>query len=147
MICGYGYKRTEADLEAIGAETVWIDTNRERTERAAMMQPGALRKGYTLRLLGINDLAGNPRANEKWLAMLKERGVTVEVIEPPKPAPKKRGPKPKFNPNAAQDAQIKALMDDPWRTAAYRVRRASEIMGQPVTYHQLYHRYVVKAQD
>lgn len=142
---GYGYRRTEADLRAAGAEVVYIDVSKERTERADMLRDGGLREGDTLIVLSENDLGGNPRANAKWRGMIEAHGVTVDVRPPAKPPAKLGGRPRKFNPDPEQDRQIGDLFHDPTRTKAYVRRRASEIMGHVVRYDQLYYRYVTKA--
>lgn len=139
MIIGYGWKRDENDLRAEGAERVYVDTKRERPERAFALAVGALRDGDTLLLLHWNDLGGNKPASDRLARWLAGRGVVVKVS----PNNKRFTPKgkAKFVPTAEQDTQCRALWLDPERPAAYKLRRIGEIMGKPVTRGQLYYRY------
>ncbi len=138
----YGWCREEAELTALGARRVYIDFNRERPRLADMLQPGALRNGDTLVLMAESDL-GVGRALAKRRRLIAERGATIDVRGPNEPS--KIGGRPsKLTPDEKQDAELAALMADDTRTIAYWERKASEIMGHPVKYAQLYYRYVTK---
>lgn len=139
MKIGYGYRRTEKDLHEIGAERVWIDTSRERTECADMVKHG-LRGGDTLLLLSHNDLGGSSRAHARLRKVIEAMGVEIEIIEPDKP-PAKMGRPRKFETTQDQDEAIAAIWYDEAYTEAYKVRRASEIMGREIKRHQLIYRF------
>ncbi len=140
MIVGYGWKRDEKDLLAEGAERVYIDTKKERPERAAALAAGSLRKGDMLVLLHWNDLGGNKPASDRLSRWLFGRGVDITVSQnfaryTPKGAAK-------FIPESAdQDAEMRELWLDPERPEVYKLRRIGEIYGKPVARGQLFYRY------
>ena len=139
MIVGYGWKRDENDLLAEGAERVYIDTKKERPERAAALAAGSLREGDTVLLLHCNDLGGNKPASDRLARWLKERGVMIKVS----PNSKRYTPKgaAKFVPDETQDAQCRELWLDRERPESYKLRRIGEIVGKPVARGQLFYRY------
>ncbi len=139
MIVGYGWKRDEKDLLAEGAERVYIDTKKERPERAAALAVGPLRKGDTLLLLHWNDLGGNKPASDRLDRWLFSRGIAITVSQnyqryTPKGAAK-------FLPDDDQDPQCRELWLDRERPEAYKLRRIAEIYGQKVGRGQLFYRY------
>lgn len=147
MKIGYGYRRQEADLLAAGAEKVYIDISPQRTERNDMFKYG-LREWDkkspqdTLILLSLRDLGGSPKAD----AMMKERieamGVIIEVVTlPGGKEPGRIGRPKKYDPTPEQDAQIRKLWLCWHYTEAYKLRRAAEIYGAPVTRGVLFNRY------
>ena len=135
MRVGYGFRRDEAALTDAGAEVVWLDTSKERTERAAMIQTG-LRKGDTLVLLSIRDLGGSAPADKVWRARIEALGVTVDVIE----IEAETRPK-KFDPLPDQCARLRAMWLDGLQSEKYRLRRCVEIYGAQVSKGQLFGRY------
>ncbi len=139
MIVGYGWKRDEQDLLAEGAERVYIDTQKERPERAAALAAGALRAGDTVLLLHLNDLGGSRPASDRLARWLEGRGVAIKV------SPNSRRFTPrgaaKFTPDADQDPQCRDLWLDPERPEVYKLRRISEVYGKPVARGQLFYRY------
>lgn len=141
MKIGYGYRRTEKALRDAGAERVWIDLSKERTERADMVSAG-LRAGDTLVLLSIRDLGGSAKADAMWKENIEAMGVTVEVCEPVDEQEARPVGRPKkFDPTPEQDDQIRKLWLCWHYTEAYKVRRVAEIMGHEVKRGVLFHRY------
>ena len=139
MNIGYGFRRTEAALKQAGADRVWIDTSKERTERSDMLRFG-LTAGDTLIVLAENDLGGSARANRIIRDNLTAMGVTVAVVAPETPS-KPMGRPRKFDPTPEQDEQTKEIWLCWHHTGAYKLRRAAEIMGYPVSRGQLNHRF------
>jgi len=82
MKIGYGYQRKEADLEAAGAEKVYVDGTRERRERADLVAYG-LRDGDTLILLSMRDLGGAPKTDAMWKERIEAMGVAIKVVALP----------------------------------------------------------------
>lgn len=136
---GYGWCRTEDDLLAAGADLVFIDYGKERPQRADMLRPGVMRPGDVLILLAESDL-GRGRELAKQRELLAERGVRIDVKADKSPAGNPGRPA-KLSPSEDQDAALAALWADETRNPAYKVRKASEIMGHEVTYAQMYYRY------
>jgi DNA invertase Pin-like site-specific DNA recombinase len=139
MNIGYGFRRTEAALKQAGAERVWIDLSKERTERADMLRIG-LKAGDTLIVLSKNDLGGSARANRIIRDNLTAMGVTVAVVAPDTLS-KPMGRPRKFDPTPEQAEQIKEIWLCWHHTGAYKLRRAAEIMGHSVSRGQLNHRF------
>jgi len=141
MNIGYGYQRKEADLEAAGAEKVYVDVTRERRERADLVAYG-LREGDTLILLSMRDLGGAPKADAMWQERIEDMGVAIKVVALPddKP-PAKIGRPKKYDPTPEQDEQVRKLWLCWHYTEAYKLRRASEICGHPVGRGVLFNRY------
>ncbi len=140
MIVGYGWKRDEKDLLAEGAERVYIDTKKERPERANALASGALRTGDTVLLLHWNDLGGNKPASDRLARWLEERGVTIKV-SPNSARYTPKGAAKLIPENAEQDAEMRDLWLDRERPESYKLRRIGEIYGKPVGRGQLFHRY------
>jgi hypothetical protein len=141
MKIGYGYRRSEADLTAAGGERVFVDISRERQERADMVAYG-LREGDTLILLSLRDLGGAPKADEAWKERIEAMGVEITVAPlPDNKPPTKIGRPRKFDPTPEQAEQIRELWLCWHYTEAYKLRRASEIMGHEVGRGVLFNRY------
>ncbi len=137
MRVGYGFCRAEKSLQDAGAEVVWLDTSKERTERAAMAQHG-LRAGDTLVLLSIRDLGGSAPADKLWRKRLEGIGVTLDVVlKEVRP----RGRPAQFRPAPELDIEIKAMWLDGMQAEKYRLRRCAEIYGCSVSKGQLFGRY------
>ena len=141
MKIGYGYQRREADLLEAGAEKAFVDITPERRERADMVR-FALQGGDTILLLSERDLGGSPKADAMWRERIEAMGVTIEIAprKDDKP-PAKMGRPRRFDPTPEQDAQCRELWLCWHYTEAYKLRRISEIMGQPVTRGVLFSRY------
>ena len=142
MKIGYGYRRKEADLEAAGAEKVFIDVTSERQERADMVAHGGVREGDTLLLFSMRDLGGSPKADAMWRARIEALGVKIEVVEV-KGAERigKPGRPRKFNPTPEQDEQCRKLWLCWHYTEKYKLRRIAEIVGHSVGRGLLFNRY------
>lgn len=129
MKVGYGYKRHEKDLRAIGAEKVYIDITPQRTERNDMLAY-ALREGDELLLLSMRDLGGSAKADAIQKAGIEGMGVTIKVVALPNDAPPKKIGRPKkFDPTPEQREQIRKIWLCWHYTEAYKLRRVAEIMG------------------
>ncbi len=139
MIVGYGWSRDEKDLLAEGATRVYIDTKKERPERATALASGGLREGDTLLLLHWNDLGGNKPASDRLARWLDERGVTIKVS--PNSARFTPQGAAKFTPAVKEDAEMRDLWLDRERPESYKLRRIGEIYGSPVGRGQLFYRY------
>ncbi|MDE4059752.1 hypothetical protein [Phaeobacter gallaeciensis] len=137
MRVGYGFRRDEKALRDAGAEVVWLDTSKERTERAAMAQTG-LRAGDTLVLLSIRDLGGSAPADKQWRARLEAMGVSLEVVQA---EVRPRGRPAQFKPSPEQDAELRRMWLDGLQSEKYRLRRCGEIYGRAVSKGQLCGRY------
>lgn len=137
----FGLNRDPADLRAAGAETVWIDTDKFRHQREAMMANGALRPGDTLLLFYLRDLGGAPRADEIWRKRVEARGVTIRLIGAPDAVPKKRGPKPKYAPDLSRARQDHAIWTDGTKSETERLALISAANGYEVKRGVLHSRY------
>ncbi len=137
MRVGYGFGRSESDLRAAGADQVWLDTSKERTRRAAMIQAG-LHPGDTLVLLSIRDLGGSAPADKMWRRRIEALGVQIEIAQK---QPRPRGRPPLFCPQAPADSKIRETWLDGLQAEAYRLRRCAEIYGGKVSKGQLVNRY------
>ncbi|NOX50676.1 MAG: hypothetical protein GXP16_09090 [Gammaproteobacteria bacterium] len=141
MDIGYGYKRLELDLLARGADRVYIDTNKERPQRADMLEQVALRSGDTLIVMSERDLGGSPKADAKIKKILAERGVEL-VIKPPVSTKQANGrPSTLKSAEAAMLEEMHKAWHNPYWTEAGRVRECSRIAGQPVTKGQMVYRF------
>ena len=130
MIHGYGIDRDPAQLRDLGAEKVWIDVkNGDRAERAALFGV-AVRQGDTILLLSRSDL-GHGREIPRFEAVAAEKGVTIRVVETPKPARLPPGPAPTFRPSYEQDRRIRHYWHGPFKRAE-ALRIASQEMGYAV---------------
>lgn len=137
----FGLNRDPADLRAAGAETVWIDTDKFRHQREAMMRKGALRPGDTLLLFYLRDLGGSPKADEVWREKVEARGVTIKLVAPPAAPPKKRGPKKKYDPDLAAARRHHAIWTDGTKAEVERLALIASDNGAPVTRSTLNGRY------
>jgi len=130
MIHGYGIDRDPAQLRALGAERIWIDTaTSDRAERAALWGV-AMRDGDTILILSRADL-GHGREIPRFEGLAEAAGVTVRVVETPKPARLPPGPAPTFRPDAEQERRIRHYWHGPFKPAE-ALRIATEEMGYPV---------------
>lgn len=130
MILGYGIDRDPAQLRDLGAEKVWIDLkNSDRAERAALFGV-AMRRGDTILILSRADL-GHGREIPRFEALAAEKGVTIRVVETPKPARLPPGPAPTFRPDAEQERRIRHYWHGPFKPGE-ALRIATEEMGYPV---------------
>ena len=94
---GYAYKANPAPLYEAGAERMWYDADGKRLERAKMMEVGQLRRGDTLLLLSLHNLAGSPPAYDRWRDDLTARGVILQMVAndaPPRPVGRPVGYQP-----------------------------------------------------
>jgi hypothetical protein len=112
MKIGYGFRRSAADLKAVGAEKVWIDTSRDRPERSDMFKHGGIREGDTLLLLSLRDLGGSPPADKRWKAQAEAMGVSLEVVTLGKPSARIGAPR-KYDPTPDQYLRHRAIWLDP----------------------------------
>lgn len=135
----YGWCRQESELRKAGADLVFIDWSKERPARADMLKPGVIRDGDDFFVLAESDL-GRGRDLAKQRRLLAERGIAVDVRETKRPAGKSGRPA-KLDPTEEQDVALAAVWVEDLRPPAWKVRRASEIMGHEVRYDQLYYRY------
>lgn len=136
MLHAYAYKADPAPLQEAGAERLWYDADGKRLQRADLMKSGALRKGDTLLVLSIHNLAGSPRTYERWQADLAERGVTLRVVEndnPPRPVGRPR----KYEPSP----EDWAIWVDGHRSEKDRLAAIEARHGSPVTRQTLNGRY------
>lgn len=85
MKIAYGYRCTQEDLAGLGADKVYLDTNRKRPERDAMLALG-LRPGDVVLVRYLRHLGGSPVADRVWRDKIEAKGASVEVV-PPKPGP------------------------------------------------------------
>lgn len=138
-ILAYGYRRSTADLDPLGAgKRVYIDHDHKRRDRAAMI--AALRPGDVVRVLYLRDLGGSPVADRKYRALIEARGAAVEECRPSRP-PAVMGRPKKFNPTPEQDAAIRAVWLDEARSLADRCQGVTDILGARVARFSLYRRY------
>jgi hypothetical protein len=141
-IHAYGYRKIADELRACGAEMVWIDTDRNRFQRASMMRAGALRAGDTLLLFYLRDLGGSPPADQKWKAMIEDLGVTIKIVDPPEGfAPVVLGRPRKYAPDAGGARLHHSIWTDGIRSEVDRLAAISAHYGSPVTRQVLNGRY------
>jgi len=138
-ILAYGYRRTTADLEPLGAAgRVYIDHDHKRRDRAAMLRD--LRPGDVVRVLYLRDLGGSPVADRVWRERVESAGATVEECRPVKPA-RPVGRPATFDPTPDQDQLIRAVWLDETRSLADRCQGVVDIYGAKVPRFSLYRRY------
>lgn len=83
-IIAYGWRRNPAELEALGARKVYVDSNGLREDRGCMLRD--IRQGDVVRVLYMSDLGGAQW--RYWLAKIEALGATVEACAPKgKPLP------------------------------------------------------------
>jgi len=138
MKIGYGYRKHTVDLQAAGAERVYIDTDSARPRRAEMMRRG-LRAGDTLVLLYLRDLGGSPVADTVWRGKVEALGVTIKIVRPVNVRPVGR-PR-KFQPTPEEDAAIRAIWLDGLETEKRRLQRIADYKRQTVGKGALVWRY------
>ena len=130
MIIGYGYKRRESDLVAMGADKVFIDTERARPERAEMMIRKYVRQGDTVLVLHMLDLGGTTLASEQFADKIKAAGAAVSL------APGQwdvRGGRPrKFDPQGDDDDYCRDIWLNEYYTVATKLEKISERLGYSV---------------
>lgn len=138
-ILAYGYRRSTADLEPLGASRrVYIDHDSKRLDRAELLR--SVRPGDIVRVLYLRDLGGSPVADRKFKAMIEARGATVEECRPVK-RPAVMGRPAKFKPTPEQDKTIRAAWLDETRSLADRCQAVADIYGAKVARFSLYRRY------
>lgn len=140
MIHGYAYRHDPQSLEDAGAERIWYDAAPEREKRRDMMGVGALREGDTLLVYSIHQLAGSPRAYDRWITDLKARGVRLRVVEDGAPKPPHR-PR-KYDPDLRRAQRHWAIWTDGHRTERDRLAAIQDENDDvPVTRQTLNGRY------
>jgi hypothetical protein len=130
MKLGYGYKRRIAELEAVGAERVYIDgDNTNRVERRYLFRD--LRKGDTLVLIAMGDL-GAGKGLRNMRAELEDRGVDIVVATPPEDdqEPVQRGRPSAWLPTPEEDDRLRSLWTDVSVDGGYVIDLACAAMGQ-----------------
>ncbi len=132
--------RDPNDLRAAGAEQVWVDLAAGRYQRAAMMQGGVLRKDDTLLLFYLRDLSGSPKTDDRWLARMRDIGVTIKLVDPPA-STKKIGRPKKYDPDPPAARRHHAVWIDGDRSEVDRTATISADYGSPVTRQVLNGRY------
>ena len=142
MIIGYGYKRSETDLRKMGAERVFIDTDRARPERADMMIHKQVRPGDTVLVLHLLDLGGTQMASESFRALIEARGATVKVAPGDWDV---RGGRPrKFDPQGDDDTYCRDIWLNQYYTVATKLAKISKRIGHTVLRSAPDYRYVTK---
>lgn len=131
MIIGYGYRRTEAELRALGADRVYIDHDRTRSNRADMMRAG-VHRGDIVRALYLRDLGGSPVADRVWLKKIKALGARFEEIRPSTPSRPVGKPAAFVPANEAKDAQMRDIWLDGNESEAARLIRLADTHGAVV---------------
>lgn len=111
VVIGYGYRRSEKDMEFLQADVTYVDWNDTREERTEMLGPNGARKGEIIRVLATNDLGGSDKANKKILAIIKRREAVFDERRPPE-VPKKMGRPRKFDPTPDEAFAIWRLWTD-----------------------------------
>jgi len=138
MIHAYAFKANPDPLSE--AERLWYDSDRLRTRRAEMMKSGSLRSGDTLLILSIHNLAGSPRAYQRWRDDIAAQGVEIRVVEsddPPRPV----GRPKVYDPTPPQAREHWATWIDGHRTEKDRLAAIEADYGAPVTRQTLNGRY------
>ncbi len=142
MIIGYGYKRRESDLVAMGAGKVFIDTDRARPERAEMMLSTQVRYGDTVLVLHMLDLGGTSMASDQFADKIKAIGADVKV------APGEwdvRGGRPrKFDPQGEDDIYCRDIWLNEWYSVATKLAKITKRLGYQVSRGGPDYRYVTK---
>ncbi len=134
----YGYERQPEDAPETCGKLVFIDADgTDRQGRADMLV--AVREGDAVIALARGDFGKGAEAHH-IIAAIEAKGGAVDIRTPEKPARRKPGPSPKFQPNPEQDRRIEAL----WRGGMmlrYVIAEASKEYGEAVADHQLKRRY------
>ena len=103
MKIGYGINRRVSDfakaaldLDGFGEPRVWIDTDAKvRPEFSHMLM--SLQPGDTVAVIAMADLGKGGFGQAEAMRKIEAAGATVAVIDAgPAPAPRKRGPKPRW---------------------------------------------------
>ena len=142
MIIGYGYKRRESDLVKMGADKVFIDTERARPERAEMMINTQVRPGDTILVLHMLDLGGTIMASEQFASKVRAKGVDVKIAPGSWEA---RGGRPrKFDPEGDDDTYCRGIWLNEYYTVATKLTKISKRLGYTVLRSAPHYRYVTK---
>ncbi len=132
MKIGYGYRRNAADLTALGAEKVFIDVDRRRSQRDLMLSEGRCREDDEILVLYLRDLGGSPKADIVWREKVEALGATVTERRPvKKPGPGRTGRPKKVNWTEEQTLGAKSRWLGPG-TEAVRLERVEDFIGYKV---------------
>lgn len=140
MKIGYSFQKPIEGLKEAGAERVFYDTSRLRTERADMVRFG-LRDGDTLLLYSLRQLGGSPVADRKWREIVEGLGVTIEIVQG------EHDPRPMGRPKKNADIppedmdRIKAVWLDPLLSERDRIQQCSGIAGRDLSRGWLHGRF------
>lgn len=137
---GYGWKRAENTLAAVGVDAIFIDTKPERPERNALFDAAGIRPGDVVKVLSFLDLGGSQPASDRIAKEIENRGATVEVVGTTEALAGTGRPR-KFSPTQEQDDRIAEIWFSPVYSRAYKLRMVAEIMGEPIPPNRLYYRY------
>lgn len=139
-IFAYGYRRTSAQMEPLGAgKRVYVDHDRKRRDRALMLSD--LRRGDVVRVLYLRDLGGSPVADRIWRERIEAKGATVEIHRPEKPSRPAHRPRSVFDPTPEQAEKIRAVWLDETRSLADRCQAVADVYGRKVSRQVLYHHF------
>lgn len=140
MKIGYSFQKPIEGLREAGADRVFYDTSRLRTERADMVRFG-LREGDTLLLYSLRHLGGSPVADQKWRKIVENLGVTIEIVTN-EYASKPMG-RPKKNADIPPEdlKRIKAIWLDPLLSERDRIQQCSGIAKRELSRGWLHGRF------
>ena len=130
MIHSYAYRADPAPLG--DAERRWYDSDSARPARVEMMKSGSLRRGDTLLVLGLHNLAGSPRSYQRWRDDIAALGVEIRVVENDDP-PRQVGRPKVYDPTPPQAREHWATWTDGHRTEKDRLAIIAASYGAAVT--------------
>lgn len=126
---GYGFNRTPADFFSARVDDLWLDSSKTGRVEMGHMVRGGLRSGDTLVLIRISDL-GAGKGLRNLRAALEQRGVTVEVFEPPQEEKRPPGRPRKGGFGDDDWERFGVMWKDPATDGGYILRKACEEMGE-----------------
>lgn len=151
---GYGANRKPADFASAALDDLYLDTERTGSvEREVMVRIG-LRRGDTLVVLKISDL-GAGKGLRNFKAAMADRGIEIEVFQPPKPEAARQGRPPAARLQDADWERLEAMWRDPASAGGYIIDKACGLMGldkddkkdREKARQRLYRRFKVKRSD
>lgn len=126
---GYGFNRSPADFFAAQVDDVYLDTDRtDRYERGHLVR-GGVRRGDTLVVLQISDL-GAGKGLRNLRAALEQRGVTIEIYQPPQEEKRPPGRPSKAGFDEEDWERFRLMWKDPATDGSYILRKACQEMGE-----------------
>ena len=137
MKIGYSHNKPIAALREAGAEKIFYDTSKLRTERASMFKL-AIRAGDTLLIYSLRNLGGSPTADRAAQAIVDSAGALIHIVDEPKGA---RGRPPVYDMAGDVLGRMRSVWLDCLLTEADRFQQCEQIAGRKLKRAWLYHKF------